>query len=185
MLVKYVKDLNTVEDFEFSVTNLKEVLMLLKVRKGAEFIEQFMQTKYKFILFDSTENLEPVSLVPEVLFSDIQDYDTILIFPETNGEVSAAMVAAALTISAESFTAAAIAFTINLAISLAVSFIISLISPTPEFSSDPSQAQLKQSNLFNGAPLIREQGGSVPLVFGNPFAGGVLISSGVSTEDVI
>jgi len=185
MLVNYVKDLNTVEKFEFAASSLKEVLMMLKLRKGGEFTEKLMQTNYKFILFDSAGKLEPIGLIPEVLFSEIKDYDTLIIFPELKGEVSAAVVAGVIGVAATSATAVIVAAVINIVISIAISFIISLISPTPEFSSDPSQAQLKQSSLFNGAPLIREQGGSVPLVFGNPFAGGVLISSGVSTEDVI
>jgi predicted phage tail protein len=42
-------------------------------------------------------------------------------------------------------------------------------------------AQTKQSSLFNGAPIIREQGGIVPLCYGEGFAGGVLISSSITS----
>jgi predicted phage tail protein len=70
-----------------------------------------------------------------------------------------------------------------LAISTGLNMLMSALSPTPEFSQDPAAAQNK-SNLFNGAPIVRNQGGSVPLIFGNPYCGAVLISSGAFTEEV-
>ncbi|RKZ02641.1 hypothetical protein DRQ25_18440 [Candidatus Fermentibacteria bacterium] len=185
MLVNIVETLNEISSFELKATSIKEVLMLLKVAKGHEFTNNLITSNYKYILVDSSERLEPIGLLPEVIFTDLAGYDTLYIIKETAGE-GAIIVAAVLgtTVAALSTTALIVAAVINIVISIAVGFLVSLLSPTPEFSSDPSQAQLKQSSLFNGAPLIREQGGSVPLVFGNPFAGGVLISSGVSTEDV-
>lgn len=188
MLVKLVHSLNEVEEITVAATNLKEILNYIKFSKGVEVTDKIVNGYYKYVLMDSAEQLEPVGLLSEVIFSEIEGYDTLLIIPEIQGEgvaivaflagITASAVAASVTLS----IAAAL---INIVIAIAVSAIISLLSPTPEFSSDPSQAQLKQSSLFNGAPLIREQGGSVPLVYGNPFCGGVLISSGVSTEDII
>jgi predicted phage tail protein len=46
-------------------------------------------------------------------------------------------------------------------------------------------AQQYQSNLFNGAMLTKEQGGVCPLIFGQPYSSGVLISSAILTSDVV
>ena len=197
MQVQVVQSLNNIDIFNFDVSNVKEVLMMLKHQKGQEYTDNIIKNKFKYVLLDSLGIEEPLALREEVIFSAIAPYDTICIIADIEGEVTVsvgvaivgylASASAATIATSAALTLATIAVTaaINIAIAFAVSFVISLLSPTPEFSSDPSQAQLKQSNLFNGAPLIREQGGIVPLIYGNPFCGGVLISSGLTTEETI
>ena len=194
MLVKVFNSLDSFDSFELETNNIKQILNYIKNEKGKEYTDNIIHNKFNYVIANTEGTHEPLMLLPEVILSDIKGYDVLFIIPDIEGEdpISASMVAAVL------FTectvvgmqiAAVIAFVANMAIMMAVSFavssIMSLLSPTPEFSSDPSMAQEKQSNLFNGAPLIREQGGSVPLIFGNPFCGGVLISSGMYSEDVI
>lgn len=187
MLVKIFKTLETFEDLEIEASTIKEILMHLKATKGVEFTDALITSKYKYVLIDSKDVLKPLGLKPEVIFTAIGDYDTLYILPEVLGAVTGlAVLAFAGTAGGFGLaTATVIAFAINVVAAIAIAAIVSLLVPTPEFGSDPSQAQTKQSALFNGAPLIREQGGSVPLVYGNPYAGGVLISSGVTTEDVL
>jgi predicted phage tail protein len=96
----------------------------------------------------------------------------------------AALAAVGVTAAETSIAVIALTALANIGVSMALNAVMSLLSPTPEFSSDPAFAQQKNSALFNGAPMIREQGGIVPLVLGNPFCGGVLISSGVTTEEI-
>jgi predicted phage tail protein len=59
-----------------------------------------------------------------------------------------------------------------------------IYAPDSSFEKDPSKSQGKESKIFNNATVIREQGGSVPIIYGNPYCGGVLISSSISSEDV-
>ena len=194
MLVKVFNSLDSFDSFELETNNIKQILNYIKNEKGKEYTDNIINNKFNYIIANTEGTNDPLMLLPEVILSDIKGYDVLFIIPDIEGEepVSATMVAAVLftecTVAGMQI-AAVIAFVANMAIMMAVSYavnaIMSLLSPTPEFSSDPSMAQEKQSNLFNGAPLIREQGGSVPLIFGNPFCGGVLISSGMHSEDVI
>jgi predicted phage tail protein len=194
MLVKVFNSLDSFDSFELETNNIKQILNYIKNEKGKEYTDNIIHNKFNYVIANTEGTNEPLMLLPEVILSDIKGYDVLFIIPDIEGEdpISATMVAAVLFAECTVVgmqIAAVIAFVANMAIMMAVSFavssIMSLLSPTPEFSSDPSMAQEKQSNLFNGAPLIREQGGSVPLIFGNPFCGGVLISSGMYSEDVI
>lgn len=185
MLVKLCYSLQRFEIIETPYNHLKEILSFLKLTKGKEFTDSLINTNYVYMLEDAEGTIIP--LHPEVILSELPKNSTLIALPEVLGHGTAIVIAlgiAGSTAAAITVTGAIVAAIINIVISLAITFLISLLSPTPEFSDDPSQAQLKQSNLFNGAPMLRNQGGSVPIVYGNPFAGGVLISSGVSTEDI-
>jgi|688.fasta_scaffold26158_7 predicted phage tail protein len=190
------------EVFELFASNIKEVVSLLRLQKGDSFADELLNNNYKFVLADSTREDSFVALVPEVVFSSFEGFDTLLIVPEVDGELPAAAVGwaagALMTASASAGAAGgvmasvaafmatyatAITMVLNLALSIGLNMLMSALSPTPEFSSDPAAAQNK-SNLFNGAPIVRNQGGSVPLIFGNPYCGAVLISSGAFTEEV-
>lgn len=188
MRVNIVVSLNNIISREIEASSVSAVLSYLKYTEGKGFTDMIINNEYKYIISDSSGKLEPLPLLPQVVFSDLSEYDTLYIIPKIAGD-GAAIVAAVAGVSAAavaaSATLSAIALLVNLAISLVLSFVVSLLSPTPEFDSDPQEAQLKQSSLYNGPRLIRGQGGIVPYLAGNPHAGGVLISSGISTEDII
>ena len=176
------------EVFELFASNIKEVVSLLRLQKGDEFVNELLDNEYKFVLTNSKEEDNFVALVPEVVFSTFEGFDTLFIVPEVGGEEPLSITvaaAAAMGLTGMAATAAAYVMTavIMMAVSMGLNMLMSALSPTPEFSSDPASAQNK-SNLFNGAPIVRNQGGSVPLIFGNPYAGAVLISSGSFTEEV-
>jgi predicted phage tail protein len=131
-----------------------------------------------------------IALTPEIATSSFDGFDTLLILPEIEVEGEEPFTIAAVLILGTSAstgaviaTAAVLAIVTSIAVSMAVSAIMSAISPTPEFGKDPSSQQ-QESNLFNSAPVVRNQGGSVPLIFGNPYCGAVLISSGLFSEEV-
>jgi predicted phage tail protein len=179
------------EVFELFASNIKEVVSLLRLQKGDSFADELLNNNYKFVLADSTREDSFVALVPEVVFSSFEGFDTLLIVPEIEGKTGIelagmAAVAGALA-SATGMSLATALFIVNtitmMAISIGLNMLMSALSPTPEFSQDPAAAQNK-SNLFNGAPIVRNQGGSVPLILGNPHCGAVLISSGAFTEEV-
>lgn len=178
------------EVFELFASNIKEVVSLLRLQKGDEFVNEFLDNKYKFVLANSKEEDNFVALVPEVVFSTFEGYDILFIVPEVEGKepITVAWTAAAMSIaSTTGMTVATTLMIMNtialMAASIGLNMLMSALSPTPEFSQDPAATQNK-SNLFNGAPIVRNQGGSVPLIFGNPYAGAVLISSGSFTEEV-
>lgn len=189
MLVRVVNSLEDIDSFDVNLKNIREILNYIKFVKGKEYTDKIINEKFNYILVDSKENLEPLVLLPEVILSDIIGYDTLFIVTDIKGEepISATTGFVVAISAATGISAGAVAFVANMAIMMAVSFalntVMSLLSPTPQFSSDPSTSQTKQSNLFNGAPAIREQGGSMPIIFGNCFCGGVLISSSVQTYD--
>lgn len=176
------------ESFELHADSLKEVLSLLQLQKGEEFTSNLIKEERKFILANSKDYENMLPLTSEVLFSSFEGFDSLFIIKDIEGEAPAGFaVAAAAAMGATGAAATAIAYVITavvlIAVSMAVSAIMSALSPTPEFAKDPA-AQQQESNLFNSAPLVRNQGGSVPLIFGNPYCGAVLISSGLFSEEV-
>jgi predicted phage tail protein len=179
------------EVFELFASNIKEVVSLLRLQKGDSFADELLNNNYKFVLADSTREDSFVALVPEVVFSSFEGFDSLFIVPEIEGEepisASAAIAVAASAATGGAISAATAALIMNtvimMAVSIGLNMLMSALSPTPEFSQDPA-AQQNKSNLFNGAPIVRNQGGSVPLIFGNPDCGAVLISSGAFTEEV-
>ena len=181
------------EYYQLEASNLKDVLSLIKLQKGAEYLKTLMDEDYKFILSKSSDFEQSIALSPEVIFSDFEGYDTLFLLKDISGNepVSVGSLLLAAFTSATGITVAGIpTFVVGLIGSIAIAgvmmglnMLMSALSPTPEFSKDPA-AQQNTSNLFNGAPIIRNQGGSVPLIFGNPYAGAVLISSGAFSEEV-
>jgi|688.fasta_scaffold15545_5 predicted phage tail protein len=176
------------ESFEFHADSLKEVLSLMQLQKGEEFVSSLIKEEHKFILANEKDYENMIALTPEVIFSSFEGFTDLYIIKEIEGEEPISLgVSAAAALGATGAAATAIAYAVTLvvliAVSMAVSAIMSAISPTPEFGKDPSSQQ-QESNLFNSAPIVRNQGGSVPLIFGNPYCGAVLISSGLFSEEV-
>lgn len=178
------------ESFEFHANSLKEVLSLLQLAKGNEYVSKLISEEYKYVLVNGEDYENMIALSPDIITSAFDGFDTLLILPETEVEGEEPFMIAAVMILGTSAstgaviaTAAVLAIVTSIAISMAVSAIMSALSPTPEFAKDPSSQQ-QESNLFNSAPLVRNQGGSVPLIFGNPYCGAVLISSGLFSEEV-
>lgn len=192
MLVKCYGVLEKYPEVELDIeaSNMREVLSLIKLHYGPEFSETLLTKPFYYVL-GKVENPEDiVVLAPEVFLTTIDGYNKLTIFPEIEGGIAAPAVAAALSamgasaLAASAVATTAIAFIANVALSVGLNMLMSMLSPTPEFSSDPAKAQNNVSNLFNGAPILREQGGSVPLIFGEPYCGGYLISSGLFTEEL-
>ena len=196
MLVKVFNSLAEIDEFDIAESKIQGILNAIKYIKGSEYTDKILEGKFSYIVGKSLEDKEPIVLLPDVILSDLSDFSILYIIAEISGSepISATMILSASIAMAGNLVveAAAVAGLILVAnmsilatVGFALSSIMSALSPTPTFSSDPAQTQSKQNSLFNGAPLIREQGGSVPMVFGSPFCGGVLISSGVITEDML
>ena len=181
------------EYYQLEASNLKEVLSLIKLQKGAEYLKMLMEEDYKFILSNSSNFEKSIALSSEVAFSDFEGYDTLFLLKDISGNDAVAigsyMLAAFTSVTGVTVTGVpvwAVGVLGSIAISgmmMGLNMLMSALSPTPEFSQDPA-AQQNTSSLFNGAPIIRNQGGSMPLVFGNPYCGAVLISSGAFSEEL-
>lgn len=183
MLVKIIKD-GKCEEFNLEASSIPGILCLLKLAKGQAFTDELISNSYKFIAYDSTMAIEPLSLSADVYRSSLGGFDTLIIIQDIDGQIAAPLVALAFGSAFAATTAGTILIAvINVALSFAVSALMNMISPTPEQStSDPSHNK-KASNLFNGGILTQEQGGSVPFIFGQCFCGGIVISAGTSTRD--
>lgn len=194
MLVTVYKTFEEKEEFSVNTVSIKEVFSHIKFIKGKEFTDSLLSEYYNYILLDNQNTENFIVLTPEVILNEFPEEKSLLIFPKISGELPvplllAGPLAALLggTVGSLALAETILATLGNLLISIALNAVMQALSPTPEFNNDPSQNQAKekQSSLFNGAPLIREQGGSVPIIFGNPFCGGVLISSGITSEDIV
>lgn len=206
MLVKIYSTLNDCVDFETDLKDTREIFNSIKHTLGEDVTDNILYSQHVFIgtLAERADVLTATSL-----FSDINLYEQLHIIPVVEGEepISAsAIIAAAASAASAAGASAATALSIgaalsttivgsvtvasviagvaNIAIGIGISMAVSAImTPDSSFGSDPSKAQ-KQSKMFNTALTINEQGGSVPLTYGNPFCGGVLISSGITSSDV-
>ena len=60
-----------------------------------------------------------------------------------------------------------------------------MISPSPSMSiGDSEKADSKTSYLFSGGVNVCEEGNCVPVVYGKAYSGSIVISSGLSVDDV-
>ena len=196
MLVKVFNSLAEIDEFDIAESKIQGILNAIKSIKGSEYTDKILEGKFSYIVGKSLEDKEPIVLLPDVILSDLSDFSILYIIADISGSepISATMILSASiamtgSLAVDAAVAGLIALVANISILAAAGFalssIMSALSPTPTFSSDPAQTQSKQSSLFNGAPLIREQGGSVPMVFGSPYCGGVLISSSITTADIL
>lgn len=197
MLVKVYISANDCKELETSKSYIKEILNELKQNFGEEVTNELLYNKYFYFLLLKGE---VIAIKEELLDSELSGYDELIIVKDVEGAdpISAAMIgtlAGSMVASSSGIIASmgvflstyavGIAAVANAVISIGISAGLNAIfSPDSSFKSDPSKSQGKLSKIFNNAPVIREQGGSVPVVYGNPYCGGVLISSSISSEDV-
>lgn len=83
------------------------------------------------------------------------------------------------------YTAMAVAYVVaTVAISMAIGAVVSLLAPKPETGAGSERADQKPSFAFNGAVNITSPGYPIPIVFGECITGSVVISVGVSAEEL-
>ena len=201
MLVKIYEDLNNPVEFELFTDSFREILNHIKHQIDESITESLLVDKHVF-LGKVEDNYQPID--KEGLFTELALYNEIVIIKTHEGEepISAAIITAAsyagaaatsvslaagfsvATASAIGTAVAAVAQTIiTVGLTMGASMAVSaILTPDSSFSGDPYQSQ-NNSKLFNQSTITREQGGSVPLCYGNPFCGGVLISSGITSKE--
>lgn len=183
MQVIYYSD-NGVERFDVQVLNLVQLYDYLRVNKPIIFRE-VSEKELCYTVYEE-ENEKAYPILPTMLVYDISSYDVLVICPKISGDalftstaaaVTAGIIAATAATTTAAVTAATVAGYIVAAIVVAglvigLGMLVKALTPQNKIDSqDPSLV----SKLYNGVPNITEQGGSVPVVFGNCLFGGVRI----------
>ena len=204
MLVKIYEDLNNPVEFELFTDSFREILNHIKHQIDESITESLLVDKHVF-LGKVEDNYQPID--KEGLFTELALYNEIVIIKTHEGEdpitatialaasyaggmvatgvgmASAAMGLGALSAGVATGIITTVATIVEVGITMGLSMAVSaILTPDSSFSGDPSQSQ-NNSKLFNQSTITREQGGSVPLCYGNPFCGGVLISSGITSKE--
>lgn len=198
MLVKYYADLTygKVSEVDLTCSNAIEALALLASVIEPEFAENFATNKYYIILqmqddtllqltdtmigAEFNENVKALLVVPEIE----GDFDPITAIIASAAGVTMTTASGALIWSAATIAVYAAAAVVMVGISYGLSMLMQALSPSQSYSNNTNPARTKASNLFNSRNMVRNQGGSVPVIFGNPHCSGVLIASGLTTEAI-
>lgn len=205
MLVRLHTSVNDFIDFDREFSDIREILNYVKHNHSVELSDTLLYENHIFIGVSDTRS---DYLTAETLATDLELYDSLYIVPVIEGEepitatialaasyaggmvatgvgmLSASLGFGALSAGLATGIITTVATVVEMGIYMGVSMGISaILAPDNSFGGDPAAAQ-KSSKMFNSATIIREQGGSVPLTYGNPFCGGVLISSGLTSADV-
>lgn len=187
MLVKFFGQFENQPEIELEAENFQQLLAGLQYRLGAKTMAELSATKVYWLLGKGSDKEDLLVLRPDLQIFNFGCYDTLYIIPEVSGDIPVPLLLIGLLASATGMSTATAGLVLaaigNMLIATAISAVVQLLSPTPEFKVDPSEAQNNKSSLFNGAEPVLEQGGSVPLIYGEAYCTGVLISSALYNEE--
>lgn len=163
-----------------------------------DFRKEFLAGKeYAFAIRRKSETGNPADefefLSEETLALPL-DAEELHIIPKADGEIVEAafsfamwvggMATAAGMSAAVIYTAMAVAFIgAAVALSMAVGAIVSMLGPKPP-SGGSARADEAPSFVFNGAINITAPGYPIPIVYGECLTGSLVISVGVSAEEI-
>jgi len=171
---------NIGERFDVQVVNLVQLYDYLKINKPEIFKEVSEKELCYTVYMQDKEKAYPI--LPTMLEFDISNYDVLVICPKITGDayftsVAAAIAAGAAAAGASAATAVAVGYVVATIIYVGVIIGLGMLvrALTPQNKLDNNQDPSNLSKLYNGVPNITEQGGSVPVVFGNCLFGGVRI----------
>lgn len=179
---------NYKEEFDIEVSNLYQLKDYL-VNNKKYLWDEIKDKQLCYAIFDDTNTLKEQILFPNMLGTDITAYSTLIITEKVDGEfvvtiafIATYAVAASIALTGVAlFSVASAMWVIGLALVMGLGMLMQMLVPTPNMgNNDPSK---KKDLMFNGIPNITEQGGSVPLIFGECLFGGVLIGNTLTTVD--
>jgi len=194
MQVIYYSD-KGVERFNLQVVNLVQLYDYLRVNKPALF-KEVSERELCYTVYEGVKE-KAYPILPTMLEYDISSYDVLVVCPKVSGEAvfssiaMGTMAAIAGTTSAAVASAAAagtlvatvglgtaiagyaVATVVTVGLVIALGMLVRALTPQNKLDKDQDPSNL--SKLYNGVPNITEQGGSVPVVFGNCLFGGVRI----------
>lgn len=135
----------------------------------------------------SNKDREPQTLNSDDFVMPLGDATDIHLIPETEGSgVEWAAVASWLASYGITSTVivAIVYVAVNVAIAYAIGAIAQSLAPSPDTSGGGAKTEERPSFLYNGAINVKEQGYAVPLVYGTHMTGSIVVSAGVSVEDI-
>lgn len=181
------------QSWDLDIANVLQIKNWL-ARNEPEVWAKVGMAKCKYVVGRRDESKPAIALHPQLIASDLKDYDLLVIAEDVQGEaifsaiagaVAAAVVAAGASAAVAAVVGAVVAAIVMIGISYALGQVIQMLSPNQKVTGQNTvDAAIAQKNmLFNGVANIREQGGAVPLVFGDCLVGGVVVSVRVGTSE--
>ena len=158
--------------FDLHVTNLVQLYDYLRVNRP-ELYNYVRENELCYTVYD--ENKEKAyPILHSMLEFDISNFRYLVLCPSINGEALFSAIATGVTAAVgSSFIGYTVATVVSVGLIIGLGMLIR--SLTPQNKLDNTQDPAEVSKIYNGVPNITEQGGSVPVVFGNCLYGGVRI----------
>jgi predicted phage tail protein len=160
--------------------------LILALRSIYPNFRRYTQQVKEFVFLVSDKNAQnPRPLEPEFIGQRFGDAEEVHIVPAIEGAGIEVMATAGLT-----GWALAGAYAVNIMatmlLSMALGAVFQALAPSPSTSAGSSnQVAEKASFLYNGAVNVTQQGGPVPLVYGDFLVGSVVISTEVSVDQLL
>jgi predicted phage tail protein len=112
--------------------------------------------------------------------------DVYLVHDVEGAGIETALVAFFVEMGASAAVAATLAtISINLAVSVVLGVVAQALAPSPDTSGNGNEKPEERGSLiFNGAVNTEAQGGALPVVYGQCLTGSVVISAGVTDEEI-
>lgn len=185
----------TKETFETNINGLGQLKDYLTSQRK-DLLEILDNNKLVYALADTSGKKKPVAISSRIAGTDFKGYDLLVISEKVQGQAFVSATAAGLVLGAASAAAAAgaatstiiLATVINAVIYAALAYalgqLIQLLTPHTKVSQASDPAQVQRNLIFNGIQNVKEQGGSVPMVFGTCLCGGVVISTKITTTSL-
>lgn len=174
--------------YDIEISNLLQLKDYLCVN-DKEVWEVLKDMQMAYVVGDSTGNLKEQILYKNMVKTTIDSYDTLVICEKIDGEFVATLTAflavSLVSLGMGGFAAVMTATILTGLIVMGAVYglgqLLMMLVPTPNMgNNDPSK---KKDLMFNGVPNVTEQGGSIPLIFGECLFGGVVIGNTVTTID--
>lgn len=157
--------------------------------------------EFKQVMHDMAEKNQNLSIVcengnvetaysikPETMNMKFGKTQNVHIVADVEGAgIEAAVAAFYVYLGASAAVAATLAtITINIAVSVVLGAVAQALAPSPDTSGNGNEkADQRASLIFNGPVNTVAQGGCIPLVYGECLTGSVVISAGVSVEELV
>lgn len=175
------------EPLELAVQDSQEVFSALKSRFPR--FKEFMWEHPTFhIILTDKDRANPRAIHPEFFKSPFIKCEEIHLFPAVDGagvEIAAYLAGVLEAWGASAAVAAVVAtIVVNVAISLVIGAITNMLAPQTKTDGTSESASERPSFLYNGPVNVTEQGYQVPIVYGTHMTGSVVVSAGVTVEQI-
>ena len=177
----------TPNEFEVDVANWAQLFSAIESAHPTFRSEFLKNNEYVFAVVRNGE----LEYLDEHSLALPLNCEQMHIIPRAEG-AAAAFAGWAATAVATAFGATAATFVVywaayivaTVAISMAIGAIVSMLAPKPETGGGSERADQQPSFAFSGAVNITAPGYPIPIVFGECITGSVVISVGVSAEEL-